>query len=136
MTDWVDWTALGVALTAVAGMIKALVTQRTQTSNQETIMTRTAVVDAPVLAQFRELFDRITALEKDLGEARIELKQALLAIDEMKKIEEFLEAKVHEREKSIGALRIELAAAKLRIKHLEEVCKRAGINGKDIGDGE
>jgi uncharacterized coiled-coil DUF342 family protein len=132
MVDWVDWTALGIALTAAGGVLRALVVQKTRAETQETIMTRTAVVDAPVLAQFRELFDRITALEKNLAETRIELKQALIAIDEMKKIEEFLEAKVHEREKAILGLRKELAAAQLRIKHLEEVCKRAGINGEEF----
>lgn len=86
------------------------------------------------------LTERITALEE-------EIQRLTKEITDMKKLEEFLQAEVHSRDKEIRKLtsekfanagrikelKAEIDMAEERICHLEDVCKRAGINGDDIG---
>ena len=138
-----DIIALALALTA---FIALFVRQKTSTESTVKQVQRTEVVDADVLTQFTELIRRIDNLERDLDEARKELDQAIAEIHQLRQLETYLEAKVHEREKEVRLLReervellaehvrlrVELAEAKERIAHLEAVCKRAGINGDDL----
>lgn len=91
---------------------------------------RVETVDSGVLEQFRQLFTRIATLEVKLSNAEASLETAICEIKEMRKLEEFLQAKVHDRDKQIQALTNQLALARARIQHLEDVCRRAGINGE------
>lgn len=127
--DWDDLLALVIATTA---LIALFVTKKSKSLAVTSAVTRGEMVDAGVLAQFRELFDRLVQVEADLKAAKLTIDQLRQEIGQMRKVEEFLEAKVHEREKQIDSLKNELAKARKRIDHLEDVCRRAGINGEDI----
>lgn len=130
--DWDDLLALAAALTALAGIF---VVRKTNVKSTTRSRELTESVDAGVLAQFKDLFERITLLESDLKAARITIDELKAEVIDMRKIEEFLQAKVHERDKEIGGLRAELTLARERIAHLEAVCRRAGINGDEFEKG-
>lgn len=117
--------ALLIALGTLVGLF---VTKKTRATTRA----HTENVDAGVLAQFKELFERLVKVEADLKAARLTIEQLRTEIQGMRKVEEFLEAKIHERESVIRGLTDELASARRRIDHLEEVCRRAGINGDDF----
>lgn len=97
---------------------------------------RSEVVDADVLAQFATLFERIGKLEALVAQQQISLDNAYTEIREMKRLEEYLNAKVHERDKQISDLKDQLVKARERIRHLEMVCKRAGINGDILDESD
>lgn len=97
---------------------------------------RSEVVDADVLAQFATLFERIGKLEALVAQQQISLDNAYTEIREMKRLEEYLNAKVHERDKQIADLKDQLVKARERIRHLEMVCKRAGINGDILDESD
>lgn len=124
--DWDDAVAMLVAVTALVALF---VTRKSRTR------TLSEKVDEGVLIQFRELFDRLVRVETDLKAAKLTIDQLREEIGQMRKVEEFLEAKVHEREKQIASLKAALQSARNRIEHLEMVCRRAGING-DIVDAD
>lgn len=130
--DWDDLLALLLAIGAVVGVFA---TKKTRSTNE--------VVDGDVLDQFRQLFEKIGQLEVKVAQQAISLDRAHTEIREMRKLEEFLQAKIHEREraivelkarhdKEVRSLRTQLDAARKRITHLEHVCRRAGINGDDL----
>jgi len=138
--DWDDALTLVLALIAVAGVF---ITRKTQSETRAT----TETIDGDVLSQFRQLFEKITTLEAEVAAQRVSLEQARAEIKEMRKLEEFLQAKVHEREqqlkevkeqhdREVKNLRSQLKAARRRISHLEAVCRRAGINGEEIENAE
>lgn len=120
--DWDDAVALLVAVTA---LVAIFVTKKTSLQT----LAREEKVDAGVLAQFKELFERLVRVEAELEAATLTVDRLAKEIKEMHKLEEFLQAKIHEREGQIKALRTELVKARKRIEHLEQVCRRAGING-------
>jgi len=75
--------------------------------------------------------ERITLLEaqvkvtsQELKVAKRELARALQELAEIQKVEEYLRGLIHEKDTEIATLRA-------RVRHLEEVCRRAGINGHD-----
>lgn len=123
--DWDDALTLLLAIGAVVGVF---VTRRSR--SEETI--KSEVVDAGVLEQFRQLFEKIGALEVQVAAQKISLDMAHTEIREMRKLEEYLQATIHQRESQIIELKEELVCARARIDHLELVCKRAGINGDDL----
>lgn len=85
-----------------------------------------AVTDA-ALKLISPLTERIEALELEI--ARLTEK-----IGQMQKLEEYLQAEIYSRDKKIRSLENKRAALVKRVTHLEEVCKRAGINGQDDED--
>jgi len=123
--DWDDVLTLILAIGAVVGVF---VTRRSR--SEETI--KSEVIDAGVLEQFRQLFEKIGALEVQVAAQKISLDMAHTEIREMRKLEEYLQATIHQRENQIGELKKELASARARIDHLELVCRQAGINGEDL----
>lgn len=141
--DFDDIIALMLAIT---GLVALFVTRRTSAKTQTTTKTKTETVDADVLGKFTELFNRITKLESELAETRIELGQALKEIGEMRKLEEFLQARLHEKDAEIRAMKkahiadldhkeeeirhlsLALDAAKKRIEKLEDACRTLGFD--------
>lgn len=134
-----------ISLLGVAAVIVGyFVVKKTATRSDEKIKAHevTEVVDGSVLGRFAELMERITALEKDLAETRVDLRLALDQIGELRKLEEYLQAKLHEKDAEIRALHSErtemlaehdklramLDEANERICHLEDVCRSAGLN--------
>ena len=115
-------------LIAIGGTIGVFVTQRS--SIRSRILTE--MVDAGVLRQFLALTERIAALESDLKLTRADLARALEEIKDMKKIETFLEAKVHERDSQIAELKRQLADAHARIAQLEQIIQGSGVDGKPL----
>ena len=127
--DWDDAAALIIAVTA---LVAIFITKKTSAST----FAREEKVDAGVLAQFKELFERLVRVEAELEAATLTVQRLAEEIKAMHKLEEFLQAKIHEREGQITGLRRELARAKKRIEHLEQVCRRAGINGGEFDVAE
>lgn len=111
-----DIAAFITATIAVIGGISFFFLRNTKTTQE--------VVDGPVLVEFRQLLERVVALELRLG-------NALDKISDMEKTEAYLEGQVHDREKRIAYLEGENLRLSVRVSHLEDVCKRAGINGDD-----
>lgn len=149
--DFDDIVSLLVAIAAIltAVGIKRSVTKSKSESKAETHAV-SEVVDDSVLAQFKELYEKITALElsldrtnKTLAETQDQLKEALRELGELRKLEEYLQARLHEKdteilklrdeksnnEREIKGLTLALSRAEARIDHLELVCRNAGING-------
>ena len=120
--DWDDMIAL---LVAFAALFAVFVTKRTSARS----VSREEKVDAGVLAQFKELFERLVRVEAELEAATLTIAQLSTEIKQMHKLEEFLQAKVHERDSEIKSLKAELSRARKRIEHLEQICRTAGING-------
>ncbi len=115
--DFDDMAALLAAATALLGVVlvrRSLVKQR---SINET-------VDAPVLAKFLELTNEVATLRTELAEARQEIREMRVELTNQGKVEEYLRGVIHARDKEIETLRF-------RVKHLEDVCRRAGINGEE-----
>ena len=88
------------------------------------------VTDA-ALKLLKPLNARIEALET-------EIKKLTAKIEEMQKLEEYLQGEIHARDTQIKTLVRERAKnlskidlLKSRVEHLEMVCKRAGINGEE-----
>lgn len=101
-------------------------------------------VSQAALKLVEPLNKRIEVLEK-------EIKRLTNEISEMRKLEEYLQAEIHARDtqiKTLTAVRTSnatkiaqltgaLERARVRIRHLEELCKRAGLNGDEVeGGGE
>lgn len=142
------WLDAATIATAAAAVVALFVTKRTReqvTSDSESRIYSEAV-DSTVLGQFQELMSRLTELEIQLATTNIRLAAteerlaaAQLEITELRKLEEFLQARLHEKDKEVSllvetraTLRSELAQARARITHLEEVVARAGLNGDDM----
>lgn len=142
--------AIGALITAGSLYIK----KRSSTTSDVHEVQRHEEVNADVLSRFQELFERITKLERELGETRVELKAALVQIAEMNKLEEFLEARLHEkdaeiralkksrtadvamRDKEINELRSKLEEARMRISKLEKFCRDNNFNIDDLNPSE
>lgn len=122
---YADWAALITGVIALAGVF---IVRKSSIRNRTT----EERIDADVLSKFETLWLKISELEKVVAEQGFELKSAMNEIREMKKVEEYLQGKIHEREKQIKTLNAQLDSARRRIRHLELVCKRAGINGEDL----
>ena len=110
---WPDVAEIVTAAMAGAALISVFWTRRTKTSSY------VEQVDAGVLEQFRELFERIGKLERDLEKAQTSLDQALIEIQELHKLEEFLQAKLHEREKELASIRVDKSKDESIIKDLK-----------------
>lgn len=123
--DYADLFAVLLAMLIPLASIPFVVRRSNNRSRDE-------VVDGDVLTQFGALFERIGKLEALVGEYRVDLDRAYGEIRELKKLEEYLNAKVYDREKRIAALESALEEAKKRIAHLEDVCQRAGISDGEI----
>ena len=124
-----DYDDIGAILLGLAALTALFRTSRTSTRSRQ--INRTEKVDADLIKQFRELTDRITALELDLKETRGGLSEAMQEIKELRKLEEYLEAQIHEKDKQIKSLIAKLTAARKRISHLEDIIHAAGLNSKE-----
>ena len=124
-----DWLAAASLTTAAAALLKVFWPSKSHNASHSV----SEVVDDSVLGRFEELFDRIGILEIDLAEAKRDLAMALVEIRELRKLEEYLQARLHEKdaevrslrankfrnEEQIKALRADLKAAQDRIAQLE-----------------
>ncbi len=119
--DYDDILAFGLAL-AVA-VVGAVVWRKSRTESSSTESSE--VVDGGVLAQFMELTNKVLALQNEVTLLRVQYTEAIAQMQEMTKVEEFLRASMHDKDKIIEDLR-------KRVKHLEDVCRRAGINGDTV----
>lgn len=140
-----DWVAVGALVTAAAALLKVFwpASSKSLTAAQEHRVQE--VVDNDVLTRFLGLADKVTKLELelaqvklDLAEAKQQLAQALLDMAEMQKVEEYLRASLHEKDQELRLVRRtaterqkEIEGLRGRVRHLEEVCRRAGINGDE-----
>ena len=145
-----DWVEVAALVTGGAAALKVFwpTTQKNRTISASAAHTVTELLDDSVLARFEELFLRIGLLETDLADAKRDLAVALVEIRELRKLEEYLQARLHEKNseilkmqkerdknrEEITRLRSDLSVAQDRISHLEAVCQRAGINGEIIED--
>lgn len=110
MEFWLDYVPLIVAIGALAGVfLPKIIKTETKTDTHQV----TEVVDAPVLEQFKDIMTRMTNLEKDLAltklalaETRVELAAAIASMEEMQKVETFLQDALLKKEKEIIALRV------------------------------
>ena len=102
----------------VIGVSAAVAVFRVRRSKKQ-VQSYTEIVDAGVLQQFRELTDRISKLERNLEKAQTSLDQALVEIQELHKLEEFLQAKLHEREKELASIRVDKSKDESIIKDLK-----------------
>ena len=142
--DFDDIVSLLVAITALIGLF---VWRKSRTESRSDSHNVEETVDDSVLGRFQELLERITRLELDLAETKISLQKALLELKELRKLEEYLQAKLHEKdaeiiklrdeksnnEREIRGLKAALARAEERIAHLEKACRDAGIDGEILG---
>lgn len=129
-----DWDDIASFVVAFSALVAVFIGKRTTNTNKEL----TETVDSDVLSRFEELFSRITMLEKDLAAAKIGLDTAQQEIKELHKLEEYLQAKLHEKdaqvaklttqriknEAEIKSLRASLVTANERIRHLEKILER------------
>lgn len=139
------WLDAATIATAVAAVVALFITKRTreQISSDAESHSVTEAVDSTVLGQFQELMTRLSALEIELATTNLRLEsteRALAAaqteITELRKLEEYLQARLHEKDAEVrilaerrAALSEQLTQAQSRITHLEEVIHRAGLNG-------
>ncbi len=116
--------SLGVGLLAV---VVAGITLWTKRTKGRVLVEE---VDASVLAQFLGLTDRVADLEGalaaltlELAETRKELQEAVDAMAEMQKVEEYLRASLHDRDKQLEecmeSKAAEADALRTRVRQLE-----------------
>jgi chromosome segregation ATPase len=83
----------------------------------------------------------LATTKAELAATKLGLAEALRQLAEMQKVEEYLRGRLHEKDKEIAQLkkeqevdlkrkRLEIDRLRSRVQHLEEVCRRAGINGE------
>lgn len=108
--DWLDYVPLIVAIGALAGVVLPKITKTESRTDTHQV---TEVVDATVLEQFKDIMTRMTTLEKDLAvtkmelaETRSDLANAVASMEEMLKVEVFLQDALLKKEKEIIALRV------------------------------
>lgn len=112
-----DYAAFITAVIVLIGSVSYFFLRNTKTTQE--------VVDGPVLVEFRQLLERVVALE-------LRLAGALDKIGELEDQESDLKQKVSRREERILLLERENEKLTERVSHLEEVCRAAGINGDDL----
>ena len=95
----VDGVAVAAVVTASAALAKVFWPSKSHNASHSV----SEVVDDSVLGRFEELFERIGTLETDLAEAKRDLAMALVEIRELHKLEEYLQAHLHERTQRCGA---------------------------------
>lgn len=122
--------AAAALATAVAGALKAFWPQITRSDSTTT----SEVVDSDVLSRFLELTERLALVEADLKVTQRKLDEALQRIDELQKVESYLEARLHEKDKEIVSLNAERTVLISRVQHLEDVVRREGLNGDILTD--
>lgn len=132
-------TAILVSTAAVAWFTIRATKRKTLAEGTLAETSAAEAVTEAALKLLNPLTTRITALEAEIKRLTDEIK-------EMRKLEEYLQAEVYSRDKEIKKLtaekaanaerikhlKIEIVSAEGRIAHLEDVCKRAGINGDDL----
>lgn len=108
----------GPYIAAMVAIAVAMIGKRSKVETKSEAHEIIETVDDSVLGRFEELFDRIGILEKDLREAKEDLAQALIEIRELRRLEEYLQGKLHEREE-------ELREARRRIDELEQIIEQS-----------
>lgn len=105
--DWLDYVPMIVAVGALLGVVMPKITKSKVDKHVVT-----EIVDATVLEQFKEVMTRMTSLEKELAVTRAELAEtrkdlatAIAVMDELRKVEEFLQGALINKEKELIALR-------------------------------
>ena len=121
-------------LSAVTALVAVFAWKRTY--NKERSLSET--VDAPVLDQFLKLTEKVTEIKLDLASARDEIAELREQISQYIRDEAAYQAELHAKDVEIEELRAQLYAARderdslgERVAHLEDVCRRAGINGDE-----
>lgn len=151
----IDHDDLAAIVIAVAALLAVFVPKMSRSRTKSTLTTRqqqlNETVDSTVLGKFEDLYEKLADLEselaltnKALGVAQAELKEALVKLNELRKLEEYLQARLHEKDmeikslkdersvnrRDIGSLSASLKRAEARIGHLEDMCREAGLGEK------
>lgn len=141
--EWLNPVSVAALVTALAAVVSALKVRRTVRKSQS--HSTQDIVDSDVLAQFLALTNRMTSLEHELAATRAELKatqaqlqSAVDRLEEMQKLEEYLRSSLHEKDKELTILKVtcaerqeEIERLRTRVRHLEDVLHKAGLNGDD-----
>lgn len=118
------WDLLSPLLTVMVAVLVAVVTVR---ATRKKLLAEAANTDATAASSITDAaLALVGPLGERIGNLEAEVKRLTEMIEEMSEREAALEEDVKERE-------IRLKAAYKRIAHLEDVCKRAGINGEEHG---
>lgn len=117
------WLATAALATGLAALLKVFWPVRSATSSE--------IVDGDVLSQFLELTQRLANVEAELVITQDKLNEALAELKELKKVETYLEGRLHEKDKELVELRAQRDVLVARVQHLEDICKRAGLNGEE-----
>lgn len=112
--DYDDMLALLAALGALLGVI---LIRRSQSNVVE------QTIDEGVLGRFEKYIEEVTSLRVEIKEARDEIAELKTEVRQREKDEEHLRGELHERNKTIEQL-------KARVRHLEDVIRRAGLDGE------
>lgn len=116
------WLATAALATGLAALLKVFWPVRSATSSE--------VVDGDVLSQFLELTQRLAHVESELRITQDKLADAVTELRELKKVETYLEGRLHEKDKELVELRAQRDVLVARVQHLEDMCQRAGLNGE------
>ena len=117
------WLATAALATGLAALLKVFWPVRSATSSE--------VVDGDVLQQFLELTRRLANVEAELLITQDKLNEAVVELKELKKVETYLEGRLHEKDKELVELRAQRDVLVARVQHLEDICHRAGLNGEE-----
>ncbi|MHC4302626.1 MAG: hypothetical protein ACYS7Y_35650 [Planctomycetota bacterium] len=116
--DYDDILSLSAAV--VIALVGAVAWRKSRSETKSS----SEVVDGGVLAQFMELTNKVLKLQDEVASLRSQYGEAVKEMGEMRKLEEYLRAEGAKKDELIEDLRS-------RVRHLEDVCRRAGINGDD-----
>jgi len=138
MTDYIPLiNALVIALLGGGGAWLWRSERRLKTSQAElTEVDAVEKIQQLSLSLLQPLEVKILALEEQNQQLACEVKELRERLEQYIKDEAAYQAELHEKQIEIRVLRVELDEARYerdelaaRVKHLEEVCRRAGING-------
>jgi chromosome segregation ATPase len=116
--DYDDILSLSAAV--VIALVGAVAWRKSRSETKSS----SEVVDGGVLAQFMELTNKVLKLQDEVAALRNQYGEAVKELGEMRKLEEYLRSESKKKDEIIEDLRG-------RVRHLEDVCRRAGINGDD-----
>lgn len=123
--DFDDLVSLLLAVAALLGVVWVKRTKsETSAESASTSASVTATIDSDVLGRFLVLTEEVTSLRVQLQAATERIGKLEHDIQERTKLEEYLRGEIHARDEQIREL-------KGRVRHLEDVCRRAGINGEE-----
>lgn len=120
--DFDDMIAL---LVAVGGVLGVILIRRSQTQSSSVEQH----IDDGVLGRFEKYIEEVAELRVTVEYQAAELIRLREALTERAKLEEYLRGEIHARDAIIDRRDEEIAGLRARVRHLEDLCRRAGLNG-------